>query len=51
MLGGGVRGEEIAKEIYEKGFTNLYLTTGHPKEAFPAMHWIRGIVGKGAPWD
>jgi len=50
-LGGGVRGEEIAKEIYEKGFTNLYLTTGHPPEKFPPLPWIREIVGKKPPWD
>jgi len=35
----GVRGEEIAKGLYEKGFTNLYLTTGHSPETFPHLPW------------
>ena len=46
-----VRGEEIIREVYEKGFRNLYLTTGHSPETFPPLPWIRGIVGKGPLWD
>ena len=49
-LGEGIRGEEIVREVYEKGFRNLYLTTGHSPETFPAMPWIKKIVGKGPPW-
>lgn len=50
-LGDGVRGEELAKELHEKGFRNLYLATGHDRDALRSMPWIKGIVGKEAPWS
>ena len=49
-LGEGARGDELAKRLHAEGFTNLYLATGHAPGSFPAMAWIRGIVGKQAPW-
>jgi len=50
LFGEEIRGEEIAKGLYEKGFRNLYLTTGHSPETFPHLPWIREIVGKKPPW-
>ncbi|MFC1522858.1 sensor histidine kinase [Elusimicrobiota bacterium] len=49
-LGEGVKGEDIAKELHDKGFTNLYLETGHPPEAFAHATWIKKVVGKEPPW-
>ncbi|MDD2804905.1 MAG: ATP-binding protein [Elusimicrobiales bacterium] len=48
-LGRGVRGEEVARELLEKGFTDLTLATGHPPERFAALTWLK-IAGKEPPW-
>lgn len=48
-LGEGVKGEEIATELKEKGFTNIHLATGHPPEKFAHLPWLR-VVSKEAPW-
>lgn len=50
-LGGGVRGEDFAKELHAQGFRNLYLATGHQPATLPAMPWIKEVVGKKAPWS
>ncbi len=50
-LGNGVKGEEIAKQIYDLGFNTIYLATGYSKAWFNApMPWIKEIVGKEAPF-
>jgi signal transduction histidine kinase len=48
-LANGVKGELYAKELYEKGFTEIYLSTGYPKEKFGVMPWIKSVVGKEPP--
>lgn len=49
-LGEGVRGEDFAKQLHDRGFANLYLATGRPPDSLPPMPWIKGIIGKAAPW-
>lgn len=49
-LDNGVKGEEFAKGLYERGYTHLILTTGHPKFHFAHMSWIKDVVGKEPPW-
>ena len=49
-LGDGVKGEEFARVIRQRGFTELYLATGYERNQFPKMPWLRGIVGKNPPW-
>ena len=44
------KGEEYAKEIYKKGFKNIYLATGDTKDMFENMPWIAGVVGKEPPF-
>lgn len=43
------KGEEIAKDIAELGFDNIYLATGYQikTESFP---WIKKVVSKNPPW-
>ena len=48
-LGENVKGENIAAELKEKGFTNIYLATAHPPERFAHLPWLR-VVTKEAPW-
>lgn len=48
-LGDDIKGEEIAADLKEKGFTNLRLATGHPPENFSRLPWLK-VVGKESPW-
>jgi signal transduction histidine kinase len=50
-LGGEIRGEVEAKNLYALGFQNLFLATGHAKDHFDGMPWIQEIVGKTPPFD
>lgn len=50
QLGPYVKGEEVAKELYKKGFKRIYLTTGHNKNQYPPMPWIVDIIGKKPPF-
>ena len=45
-LGFGIKGEEVAKSIFEAGFTHIYLSTGYHSSNFENMPWIKGIMGK-----
>ena len=49
-LGGGMLGQDYAKQLYEQGFEELYLATGYNAEHFTEpMPWIKAIVGKEPP--
>lgn len=48
-LGGSVKGEILAQELFSKGFKNIYLCTGYSKSQFGPMPWIKEIVGKEPP--
>jgi len=48
-LGEGLKGEDIAKDLWEKGFTGIYLETGHPPERFSHLPWLK-VIGKEPPW-
>lgn len=51
-LGDGViEGQDFAKELFEMGYENLYLSTGYEKEKFAEMPWIKDVIGKTPPWD
>jgi len=46
-LGEGKKsGLEVAKELFEKGFSNIYIETGHEPERFKDAKWIKGVLGK-----
>ncbi len=48
-LGGGVEGEEIAKDLRGKGFFNITMTTGHDHEKFAHLTWLK-VIGKEPPF-
>jgi len=48
-LGGGVKGEDIAKELREKDFTDITMATGHKPEKFARLPWLK-VSGKEPPW-
>ncbi len=43
-------GVEIAEVMYQKGFHNIYITTGYPESKFGDYQWIKGIIGKEPPF-
>lgn len=45
-----ISGIELAKQLFEKGFNTIYLSTGYSPEHFKKMPWIRGIIGKEPPF-
>jgi signal transduction histidine kinase len=45
-----ISGEVFAKELYELGFTELYLASGHPKGYFGELPWIKDFVSKEPPF-
>ncbi len=49
-LGSVIKGENFAKQLYEDGFTEIYLTTGYPKSRFNECFWVKDIVGKIPPF-
>lgn len=41
--------EEVARELYQRGYQNLFLATGHRPEVLPLNPWVRDVVGKDFP--
>jgi len=50
-LGGEIKGEVLAKQLFDKGFTQLYLATGYDEFYFSPMPWIKKIVSKDYPYS
>ena len=48
-LGNGVKGEEIAAAMHEKGFSDISMATGHSADKFSNSSWLK-IQGKEPPW-
>lgn len=46
----GVKGEDYAKKLFDQGFTNITLATGHERSFFGELPHIKKIIGKEAPW-
>jgi signal transduction histidine kinase len=47
---GEVKGEELALELRELGFTNLSIASGHPPERFSQYTFLRSVISKKAPF-
>ena len=48
-LGENMKGEDIAVQLKEKGFTNICLATAHPPEKFVHLPWLK-VITKAPPW-
>jgi signal transduction histidine kinase len=48
-LGNDIKGENIAKDLHEKGFTNLTMATGYGPEKFIHLPWLK-VTGKEPPF-
>lgn len=49
-LGEGAAGEEIARALHEKGFSDITLATGHAPDRFGQFRWLK-VAGKEPPWE
>ena len=49
-LGNNIRGELCAKHLFDKGFIEIHLATGHSKDRFSHMPWLKTVVGKEPPF-
>ena len=49
-LGSGITGEEYAKDLFDLGFKEIYLVTGHEEREFGPMPWIREVRDKNPPF-
>jgi signal transduction histidine kinase len=48
-LSHGIKGEDVARKLFAEGFKSLYLATGYAPDQFPAMDFIKAVVGKEPP--
>lgn len=48
-LGAGIKGEDLARDLRDKGYLNICLETGHPAEKFSHLSWLK-VAGKEPPW-
>jgi FMN phosphatase YigB (HAD superfamily) len=49
-LGNDIKGEEIAEQLHNLGYTNLYLATGYEPERFAHLTFLKGVIGKISPF-
>ena len=49
-LGNDIKGEDIAVDLHEKGFTDITMATGHSPEKFSGLPWLK-VAGKEPPWS
>ena len=49
-LGEKGNGLTICRWLWERGFRQLYLATGHPPQKMRKAPFLKGIVGKSPPW-
>ncbi|MBI4350995.1 MAG: HAMP domain-containing histidine kinase [Elusimicrobia bacterium] len=49
-LGDGLNGETIAADLYNKGYSNISMATGHGPEKFAHLPWLK-VAGKEPPWS
>jgi hypothetical protein len=48
---GELTGEVWAKNLFAKGFLNIFLATGYNPEHFRPSAWIKNVTGKEPPWS
>ena len=46
----GVKGENIAVDLHNKGYTNITLETGYMPEKFAHLPWLK-VIDKTPPWS
>ncbi|HNT97059.1 MAG TPA: ATP-binding protein, partial [Elusimicrobiales bacterium] len=49
-LADGAKGEDIAAELHDKGFSDITMATGHGADKFARLPWLK-VSGKEPPWS
>jgi len=49
-LGNDIKGEDIAKDLHEKGFIDITMATGHGADKFTHLPWLK-VAGKEPPFS
>lgn len=49
-LGPNMKGELLSKNIFDLGFTELYMATGYAGPDFDKPQWIKAVLGKKPPF-
>ncbi|KAF0125533.1 MAG: hypothetical protein FD189_478 [Elusimicrobia bacterium] len=49
-LADGAKGEDIAAELHDKGFSDITMATGHGPDKFAHLPWLK-VSGKEPPWS
>jgi len=51
-LGNGIKGEIESRKIYDLGFKNIYIATGHEPSSFDTskLTWIKEVISKMPPF-
>lgn len=44
------KGEDIAQKLYNMGYLNLIMCSGHSKEKFAHLHFVKKVIGKAPPF-
>ncbi len=47
---GDIKGEDVALELFQDGFLDISITSGHPPDRFKAHNFLRTIISKTAPF-
>jgi hypothetical protein len=50
ILANGERGEDVAKELFDRGFREIYLATNLSFDSSRNLSWIKGTQGKQPPF-
>jgi len=50
-LESGVKGVEVAGRLSERGYSNLYLSTGEEPSVIGEYAFLKNVVGKSPPWS
>ncbi|MBF0442237.1 MAG: hypothetical protein HQK54_10050 [Oligoflexales bacterium] len=50
VLGNGIKGEDVAKELFDKGYKKIYLATGFSESHFEDIPYILEVRGKNPPF-
>lgn len=44
------KGEDIAQKLYNMGYLNLIMCSGHSKEKFAHLHFVKKVINKAPPF-
>lgn len=44
-------GESLLYQLHTQGFEHLYISTGHEAAELGQIPYVKGVIGKSAPWE